>query len=192
MEPRQLGQQLRRLREWHERTLTEVARQVGISKALLSLAEQGKRRLPFKVLRHLLSLYGASFAMLGSSVCPVARSAYGGQVWQGTNLLAVVTDRSLQGSVLRLLRPVQSSEDAEWLELCLRAGSQLPPEGYWSFPTPTNGIAIDGNLLVEMPGDELLIRSGESFHIRAQQPHCYRNYLSTSIRALLVLQHAVL
>ncbi len=192
MDTRTLGQELRRLREWREWTLTEVAHRVGISKALLTLAEQGKRRLPLDVLRRLLALYDSSLALVASTACQTARIARGGQSWTGTNLLALVTDRSLRDSALRLLRPVLSREDPEWLELSLHAGAQLPPQGFWSFPVPSDGVAVEGHVLIEMPGDELFVRCGESFSLAADQPHRYRNYLNTPIRAVVVLPRAVL
>lgn len=192
MEAVSVGQELRRLRQWREWTLSQVAHRVGISKALLALVEQGKRRLPLDAFRRLAQLYETSLALLMSPHCRPSRSASGGQSWQGVNLLASVTDAALRGCTLRLLRPVEDVNQAEWLELCLRPGTQLPATGYWDFPAPTHGIAVEGNLLIEMPGDELLVRCGESFCIQAQQPHRYRNYLTSPIRALLVLERAVL
>ncbi len=192
MQRQRIGQFLRHLRECHEWSLSDVAQRVGISKALLALAEQGQRRLPLEVLRSLTALYGTSIAALVSTTYPDPRSARGGQCWKGVDFFSMVTTRAVRRTALRLLRPVHQPEDPEWLELCLEAGAQLPPQGYWSFPVPTDGIAIEGNLLVEMPGDELLVRSGESFRIQAEQLHRYRNYLTKPIRAVLILPQAVL
>lgn len=188
----QLGAELRQLREWRELTLTEAAQRAGISKALLTLAEQGKRRLPLEALQRLLRLYGSSLTQLMSASCTALRAAPGTERWQGTDLLSLVSDRSLRGCTLRLLRPVFSSQQPVWLELRLAPGAQLPPGEYWSLPTLTEGIALEGNLLVELPGDELLVRSGESFAIHAERQHRYRNYLPVPIRAVLVLTSAVL
>lgn len=183
----QLGAELRRLREQKELTLTEAARASGISKALLTLAEQGKRRLPLEVLRQLAQLYGSSLTQLLSNACEPLRAVPGTERWQGADLLAVVSDRLLRGCSFRLLYPLCSPQDAAWFELRLAPGSQLPPEGYWTFPTPARGIALEGNLLVELFGTELLVRPGESFTICAGQQHRYRNYLSTPLRAVLAL-----
>ena len=192
LSPHQLGAELRRLREQMEYTLTEVAQSIGISKSLLTLAEQGKRRLPLAALQRLLALYGSSLTQLLSARYLPDRSAAGAACWHGIDLLAFVSDRALRGCVLRLLRPAPVPESAVWLELRLSPGSQLPPEGYWSLSASSDGVALEGNLLVELPGDELLVRSGEAFSIRAGQGHRYRNYLRTPVRAVLVLSRAVL
>ncbi|MEN3027517.1 MAG: XRE family transcriptional regulator [Chlorobiota bacterium] len=192
MELQRLGQELRRLRERHDRTVTEMAQRLGISKAFLTLAEQGKRRLPLKVLRQLLAHYGSSLAALASPECTVARTVQGGRCWHPTNLLNVTADRALRGSTLRLLRPVNAPDDLEWLELRLAGEQQLPPEGYWHFSAPIDGVVVEGNLLVEVPNDELLVRQGESFRIDAEQPHRYRNYTAHPIRALLLFHRPLL
>ncbi len=186
-----LGQQLRRLREQHEWSLSDVAHRIGISKALLALAEQGRRRLPLEALRALVALYNTSIAAVVSTSYPEPRTAHGGLCWRGLDLLDLVAGRTVRGSSLLLLRPARRPDDPEWLELRLGSAVQLPPEGYWEFPVQTDGVAIEGHLLIEMPGDELLVRTGESFSIQAGQPHRYRNYLRAPIRAILVLQRAV-
>lgn len=187
-----LGQQLRRLRERQEWSLSDVAHRLGISKALLALAEQGRRRLPLDTLRMLVALYNTSIAAVVSTGYPEPRTAPGGYCWKSLDLSNLVARRSVRGCSLLLLRPVCQPEDPEWLELRLEAAAQLPSVGYWSFPVRTDGVATEGHVLIEMPGDELLVRFGESFSIQAGHPHRYRNYLTTPIRALLLLQRAVL
>jgi transcriptional regulator with XRE-family HTH domain len=184
------GAQLRQLRLEREWSLSEVARRLGISKAQLALVEQGKRRLRLPLLQQLLRLYGTSLGELLSCFCAPVRSAVGSVAWSGVDLLQFSAEPQLRGCLLRLLRPVAHAQQAEWLELYLLPARQLPLQGYFAFAAAVHGVVAQGTLLVELPGDELRVHSGESFRLEPQVAHRYRNYTAEPVRALLIVECA--
>ena len=73
-----LGEELRRLREASQLTLTEVVARIGISESHLSRIEKGKRVPSPEDVAALLVVYGVSLiALRGASVAAPPRSAGG-------------------------------------------------------------------------------------------------------------------
>ncbi len=193
--PPALGKNLRILRRVRERSLSDVAQAVGISKALLSLIEQGKRRCSFELLYQLLQYYRYSLGQFISEA--QHHNEVEGPYFQPTaprqtpmHHLLLAGNRNYSSPTLLLLRPLSSSSDLEFLRLILPPRSSLPAKTFFRFDGQFRGYMLQGKLLIESSdASELVIHQGEEFAITLQHPFRFRNYTDSRCEALLIFPY---
>ncbi len=193
--PAALGKNLRILRRVREHSLSDAAQAVGISKALLSLIEQGKRRCSFELLYQLLLYYRYSLGQFISEA--QHHNEVEGPYFQPMaprqtpmHHLLLSGDRNYTSPTLLLLRPLSSPSDLELLRLVLPPHSSLPTETFFHFDGQFRGYMLQGKLLIEFAdASELVIQQEEEFAIIPQYPFRFRNYTDTRCEALLIFPY---
>ncbi len=191
--PALLGKNLRILRRARERQLSDVARAVGISKAYLSLIEQGKRKCSFALLYQLLRYYRFSLGQFISEAQhhnDIEGPYFAPHEPKQTPMHHLLLAGNRQGNepTLLLLRPLTTSNALELLRLVLPPKTSLPRDIFFEFTAEFRGYITQGKLLIEFEdATELVIRQGEEFALTPACPFRFRNYTGDApCEALLI------
>jgi len=175
-----VGKNLRRLRKQHRLSLEELARQSGVSRAMLGQIEQAKSIPSIKTLWQVAQA-------LGVSVSWFLESRDQSQVW----LIAPPTDstRALnagEGELRSLQQVADVSRDA-FYELRLAPGAAL------SLPASTasrrvNVVVSHGHLHVDVEDVSHPIRTREALQYETHEALLWRNVGSTEAQAFVLIR----
>jgi len=177
-----VGRNLRRLRKQHRLSLEELARQSGVSRAMLGQIEQGKSIPSIKTLWQVAQALGVSvswFLEAGSD----------------TNVLLISPPSDSPAALqqgegeLRSLQQVGDSVRDAFYELRLAPGAVL------SLPAATslrrvNVVVSSGALLVEVDEVSHVIREREALQYEASEALLWRNAGAVETQAYVVIRSA--
>ncbi len=187
-----IGRNLRALRQKADKTLADVAQQVGISVSHLANAEHGRRTLGGENLRRVLHLYGFS---LGVFLSHIERLLISDQREESTNngaiepLPILLIGHDLREPQLILLIPTYTHDEPEHLLLRLPPGSELWRE-HLMLPVRCTIACSRGALLVETPFREHLLLEDNILVIPPELPHRFRNHTSNASSAYIWVERA--
>ncbi|WP_010451496.1 helix-turn-helix domain-containing protein [Pseudomonas asplenii] len=176
-----VAENLQRLRGKHLLSLDALARQCGVSRAMLAQIESGRSVPSIKVLAKIargLKVSVAAFlehrAFEGVAVLPASRSK---------RLV------SANGTfVSRALFPFDVARQSEFYELRLSALGEEESEGHGA-GVQENLVVSQGVLEISVNNERYLLSPGDSILFYADQPHRYRNPADSEAVAYLVVTH---
>jgi transcriptional regulator with XRE-family HTH domain len=210
-QPRQLGENLKRLRMSTDTTLQQAADTTGLSKSFLSMVENGSRTVQFQDLRRIVQAYRYSLGWFLTQTQDVqhdvAQPSSSNKTRTATTLAAkhllppviateqfgllMAGERKQHALQLRLHRPLRSLQDVEVVSLVLPRQSQLT-EHEMTIDTTVRGVVRQGTLLIVLQGDEYIAREGDEFCFDGSIPHLFRNYTSEVLAATLIIHPPLL
>lgn len=189
--PKLLGKNLRQLRIHNDLTLAQLAERTGLSKSFLSMIESGSRSV--KIMTDLRSILVSMNYSLGRFVTEAQEHDEDAPHNEPTAIvqtqkhtLLLDGKRDTGSYRLLLLRPLRSSDDAEFLELYLPPRTQLTEENT-TIPAEVRGIVRSGSFLLVLQGDEFMVREGEEFCFDGSTPHIMRNFTDEPVCVNLVV-----
>ncbi|XJV40989.1 helix-turn-helix domain-containing protein [Pseudomonas asplenii] len=176
-----VAENLQRLRGKHLLSLDALARQCGVSRAMLAQIESGRSVPSIKVLAKIargLKVSVAAFlehrAFEGVAVLPASRSK---------RLV------SANGTfVSRALFPFDVARQSEFYELRLSALGEEESAGHGA-GVQENLVVSQGVLEISVNNERYLLSPGDSILFYADQPHRYRNPADSEAVAYLVVTH---
>lgn len=175
-----LGARLRHFRKIRGLTLKGLAARVGCSESMISKIETMRVTPSLPMLRRLTEALEINIAML------FADDTGNGVVSRQGQRPRVDTDPLRRGSGVSLERLVPhhpSSLLQANIHIVAPGGSS---DGLISHAGEEMGYLLEGLLELEVGGEKLVIRPGDSFHFRSDLPHGYRNLGPSEARVLWV------
>lgn len=178
-----IGSQLKYLRTFHDITVEHASHSIGKSKSFLSLVENGKRTIKIDALIPLLQLYRfrlSEFFFTLAEQYPF--SQYG--ITDERHKRIFITGDEQHRPLLTLKMPDNNS-DIIVFDLFLEPNSQLT-ETPFAFGTTLDVVSLEGKLLIQLQGDELVCKSGHHTTFDARQSSILRNYESISHHSIII------
>lgn len=160
-----IGVNLREIRADRGLSLRQLAVETGLSATLLSQVERGIAEPSLKTLRALSRVFGDSVAQLFSSPTPIILH------------LSRPGERSRISSPagqIQYERLTPNNGQIEVLRGTLTPGDWSSDEA-WSHEAIECIYVIDGQVIVEVDGQELIVQAGESATFSSLQAHRYGN-----------------
>lgn len=183
-DPEFIGKNLQRLRSASERTLRDAAERAGISKAFLSLVENGKRRVKAPELRKILNVYNYSVGRFISEALFDVEDELN-FIQQRKDFILLEGDLNKSVYHILLLRPVLHKHDIELLEIYLPPDTELNYK--LSISAEIRGIMKSGSMLIDFTNDENVANEGDEFSFDGKIPHIYRNHTANPATANLII-----
>jgi len=177
-----VGQNLRQLRMERGLSLEALARQSGVSRAMLGQIELGQSAPTINVLWKISRGLGVTFSALIS----------------GSNAAGPVVLRAAEAKLLtssdhkftsRALFPVNQPRRVEFYELHLAAGSAEHAEAHPP-GTAENLVVTAGAVEIEVGGAKHALQTGDAILFTADTPHVYRNRGKSDAQMFLVMTYA--
>ena len=185
-DPLDLGQRLQALRKDRHLTLERLAEASGVSKSMLSQIERGKVNPTVATLWNMTQALGVGIAdLLGGS-----EDQGGGKSAPVEHLSAHATPAitSADGRChLRILNPRAGALSFEWYEMTVEPGGSLRSDPHAKGAREHLSV-LEGELVVEVPGHETKLGTGETLRYAADQSHAISNKKEHPARALLVVE----
>jgi len=177
-----VGHNLRRLRSKHGLTLEALARQAGVSRAMISQIEGGRSVPTIGLLWKLARALDTPFAALISSQDQVS-----------SIFLPVAQSKTLAshdgGFISRALFPFTGERRVEFYELSLRPDASETAEPH--APGTTENLTVSrGTVEITVAGESVLLDAGDAIFFHADVPHRYRNAGSQQAVLYLVMTYA--
>ncbi|AKU91947.1 helix-turn-helix domain-containing protein [Vulgatibacter incomptus] len=177
-----VGANLRRLRMRRGLSLEKLSQACGVSRAMLGQIELGRSAPTINVLWKIARALDVTFSALIT-----ARVASGTTVLRATEARRLT---SADGSFTsRALFPFDEPRRVEFYELELAPGgverADPHPAG-----TGENLVVVEGEVAIELNGEETRLKTGDAILFEADSPHVYRNPGQTKARMYLVMTYA--
>ncbi|RTL33559.1 MAG: XRE family transcriptional regulator [Burkholderiales bacterium] len=177
-----VGKNLRRLRKQHRLSLEELARQSGVSRAMLGQVEQGKSIPSIKTLWQVAQAFGVSVSWFLES----GSDAHVLLITPAPDSPVVL--RQGEGE-LRSLQQVGDSVRDAFYELRLAPGAVI------SLPASTcarriNVVVSSGTLLAEVDDAAHVVREREALQYEANETLIWRNATHDEVQAYVVIRAA--
>ncbi len=170
---RDVGPSLRRIRKSKGLLLTAVAKEAGVSKGFLSLAESGRTRVSVPTLLRICDALGVTIGSLFSY--PSGRVLHGG------------TPLYMGGIDLQefLLTPADEPHVQVMRTLMQPGGGS---DGAYTLDAETIFvIVLVGRLELDVDGERLILDTGDTTTFPARTKHSWRNPLDTQTEVLWVI-----
>jgi transcriptional regulator with XRE-family HTH domain len=168
-----VGPQLRKIRQDRGLSVTSVAESAGVTKGFLSLAERGKTRVSVPVLLRVCEVLEISIGSLFNYPQePVVHGGvplYMGGVDLQEYLLTPVDEKNVQ--VMRTTMQAGGGSDGAYT---------LDAESIFV-------VVTQGQLYLEVDGEERILETGDSTTFSARKPHNWHNPLETESQVLWVI-----
>ncbi|WP_225920006.1 helix-turn-helix domain-containing protein [Pseudomonas vanderleydeniana] len=176
-----VAQNLQRLRGKHHLSLDALARQCGVSRAMLAQIESGRSVPSIKVLCKIAK---------GLKVSVAAFLEH--RAFEGVAVLSASQSKRLvsaNGSfVSRALFPFDVARQSEFYELRLSPLGEEESAGHGP-GVQENLVVSQGVLEISLNEERYLLSPGDSILFYADQPHRYRNPADSEAVAYLVVTH---
>jgi transcriptional regulator with XRE-family HTH domain len=177
-----VGQNLRRLRVERGLSLEGLAKQSGVSRAMLGQIELGQSAPTINVLWKIARGLGTTFSTLIS-----------GTTASGPVVLRAAEAKLLSSSdhkfTSRALFPVNQPRRIEFYELHLAAGGVEHADAHPPGTTENLVVAV-GAVDIEVGGARHSLQTGDAILFNADSPHSYRNRGRVDARMFLVMTYA--
>lgn len=176
-----VAQNLQRLRGKRHLSLDALARQCGVSRAMLAQIESGRSVPSIKVLCKIAK---------GLKVSVAAFLEH--RAFEGVAVLSVSQSKRLVSAngafVSRALFPFDVARQSEFYELRLGPLGEDQSEGHGP-GVQENLVVSQGVLEISVNDERYLLSTGDSILFYADQPHRYRNPADSEAVAYLVVTH---
>lgn len=176
-----VGQNLQRLRGKRHLSLDALARQCGVSRAMLAQIESGRSVPSIKVLCKIAK---------GLKVSVAAFLEH--RAFEGVAVLSVNQSKRLVSAsgdfVSRALFPFDVARQSEFYELRLRPLGEDQSEGHGP-GVQENLVVAQGVIEISVNDERYLLSTGDSILFYADQPHRYRNPADSEAVAYLVVTY---
>ena len=176
-----VAQNLQRLRGKHHLSLDALARQFGVSRAMLAQIESGRSVPSIKVLCKIAK---------GLKVSVAAFLEH--RAFEGVAMLSASKSKRLVSAngafVSRALFPFDVARQSEFYELRLSPLGEDISEGHGP-GVQENLVVSQGVLEISVNDERYLLSTGDSILFYADQPHRYRNPADSEAVAYLVVTH---
>jgi transcriptional regulator with XRE-family HTH domain len=177
-----VGTNLRRLRLERGLSLEALAKQSGVSRAMLGQIELGQSAPTINVLWRVARGLGTTFSALISGSVPAGPVVLRAQQ-------AKLLSSSDHKFTSRALFPTNQARRVEFYELHLAAGAveeaDAHPPG-----TTENLVVAAGSVDIEIGGGAQSLQTGDAILFTADAPHVYRNRGKVDARMYLVMTYA--
>ncbi len=176
-----VAQNLQRLRGKHHLSLDALARQCGVSRAMLAQIESGRSVPSIKVLCKIAK---------GLKVSVAAFLEH--RAFEGVAVLSASRSKRLVSAngafVSRALFPFDVARQSEFYELRLSPLGEDASEGHGP-GVQENLVVSQGVLEISVNEERYLLSTGDSILFYADQPHRYRNPADSEAVAYLVVTY---
>jgi transcriptional regulator with XRE-family HTH domain len=176
-----VAQNLQRLRGKRQLSLDALARQSGVSRAMLAQIESGRSVPSIKVLCKIAKALKVSVAAFLEQ-----------RSFDGVALLSASQSKRLVSAngafVSRALFPFDTARQSEFYELRLSPLGEEYSEGHGP-GVQENLVVSQGVLEISVNDERYLLSTGDSILFYADQPHRYRNPADSEAVAYLVVTH---
>jgi transcriptional regulator with XRE-family HTH domain len=176
-----VAQNLQRLRGKRQLSLDALARQSGVSRAMLAQIESGRSVPSIKVLCKIAKALKVSVAAFLEQ-----------RSFDGVALLSASQSKRLVSAngafVSRALFPFDTARQSEFYELRLSPLGEEFSEGHGP-GVQENLVVSQGVLEISVNDERYLLSTGDSILFYADQPHRYRNPADSEAVAYLVVTH---
>jgi transcriptional regulator with XRE-family HTH domain len=174
-----VGRNVRSERSRRNWTLDDLAARSGVSKGMLIQVEQARSNPSIATICRLASALGVTVASLVEAPelpsARVVRSDEGVVLWTGRD-----------GSASKLLVGTGTRDPVELWDVRL-----APGDGYGGTPHPPGtqeiGMVLEGELTLEVDGEEFQVGTGDTAAFVADRPHSYHNKGATPVRFTMVV-----
>jgi transcriptional regulator with XRE-family HTH domain len=177
-----VGRNLRRLRLERGLSLEALAKQSGVSRAMLGQIELGQSAPTINVLWRIARGLGTTFSALISGSVPAGPVV----LRAGQAKLLSSSDHKFTS---RALFPTNQARRVEFYELHLAAGAveeaDAHPPG-----TTENLVVASGAVEIDINGVSQSLQTGDAILFTADAPHVYRNRGKLDARMFLVMTYA--
>jgi transcriptional regulator with XRE-family HTH domain len=177
-----IGTNLRRLRTKRGLSLEALAKQAGVSRAMIGQIEGGRSMPTIGLLWKITRALGVPFAALMGS------GAGGGMTVLKADKAKVLSSRN--GSFIsRALFPFDSERRVEFYELTMKPNSLEEAEGH--APGTTENLTVSkGKIEITAGAEHAVLEPGDSVHFLADVPHSYKNLSGGEAVLFLVMTYA--
>jgi transcriptional regulator with XRE-family HTH domain len=176
-----VAQNLQRLRGKRQLSLDALARQSGVSRAMLAQIESGRSVPSIKVLCKIAKALKVSVAAFLEQ-----------RSFDGVALLSASQSKRLVSAngafVSRALFPFDTARQSEFYELRLSPLGEEFSEGHGP-GVQENLVVSQGVLEISVNDERYLLSTGDSILFYADQPHRYRNPADSEAVAFLVITY---
>jgi transcriptional regulator with XRE-family HTH domain len=176
-----VAQNLQRLRGKRQLSLDALARQSGVSRAMLAQIESGRSVPSIKVLCKIAKALKVSVAAFLEQ-----------RSFDGVALLSASQSKRLVSAngafVSRALFPFDTARQSEFYELRLSPLGEEYSEGHGP-GVQENLVVSQGVLEISVNDERYLLSTGDSILFYADQPHRYRNPADSEAVAFLVITY---
>ncbi|WP_316233690.1 helix-turn-helix domain-containing protein [Bradyrhizobium sp. SZCCHNPS2010] len=178
-----LGRNLRRLRTRRGHSLERLARQSGVSRAMLGQIETGKSVPTISVLWKVASALDVPFAQLLESEAP-----RGPVILRGSDAKLLTSNNGKFAS--RALFPFERSRTVEFYELRIAPLHRETAEAHLP-GTRENLFVARGVVEISVGSDKpMTLAEGDAALFEADVPHVYRNLVTSEAVLYLVMTYA--
>ncbi len=178
-----IGSQLKYLRTFHDITVEHASQFIGKSKSFVSLVENGKRTVKIDALMALLHLYRFRLSDFFFTLAEQYPLSHYGIVDERHKRIFITGDE--QHSPLLTLKFADIGSDIIVLDLFLEPYSQLT-DAPFAFGTTLNILPLEGKLLLQLQGDEIVCKTGHHITFDARQSCIFRNYESITHHSIII------
>lgn len=172
-----LGERLRQLRKDSGMTLRDLAERSGLSAGMLSQIENGAADPSLGSLRKLASVFDADVATLFTD--PAVPAVY---VTSPDARMRLMTPSG--GFAYERLTPGRG--DLEMLRAVIPPGEESSAQS-WAHPSTECVYVIEGDLVIELAGEQYELTAGQSITFDSRLAHRYRNLSTTQTIIVLAV-----
>lgn len=173
-----IGEQIRQLRLKKGLSVTEFARQAGMSKSMISQIELGKANPSVETVRQLAAVLGVPVFSLFLE----GNDSQGNLVRKGERIAIKVPDSD---ATRELLTP-DLHRNMVVLSACLPPGGASSP-GFTTHVGEEFVLVLRGTVTIHLPNESYDLESGDSFYFAASLPHYCINPATTEAEFLSVI-----
>jgi len=153
-----IAQQLKTLRLSMDKKITEIAEATGYAPSYISLIENGKRSLNYRILRRILLYgFGETLSSFLAKVLNDDTTSHDTQVYK-TPLKLYNEDKTVSAQILI---PMDISRGIELVKLTLLPGSSFEEEFKVDFKV--HGAVLNGTVEIYYPDQKIEVSQNESF-----------------------------
>lgn len=165
---RQIGEQIRELRQIKRLTLQQLAETVGISVGYLSQIERNRSKLPIGTLRRICDVLGVHMSWFFPSTPE-------GPPEERAVIVRARNRRSLSFTGLGINEQLLSPNLSGPLELLLSTIEPGADSGEYTHEGSEAGVVIGGRMELWVNGQYFLLEEGDSFSFKSTERHRCRN-----------------
>ncbi|WP_144764266.1 XRE family transcriptional regulator [Curtobacterium sp. 9128] len=185
---RRLGERLRSLRDDRRWSLTELAEESGVSRAMINRVERGVSSPTATILGRLSGAFGLTISQLLDDGHP-GEEAASGSVEDATGVQRGATaDHWTDPETGYRRRPVTSADfPVDVTEVCLPAGRSVTyPASAYAFLRHCIWV-VDGELVVDVGGEPTTLAAGDRIELGEPAEVTYRNDSADACRYVVVV-----
>jgi XRE family transcriptional regulator, regulator of sulfur utilization len=175
----QLGKTVQRLRKAYNLSLSELAEQSGVAKSIISQIERNETNPTLATIWRLSQALDVSIERVLSSS---EDEPFIEKTSRGDTPILMSDDGKVRLAITGWIKTV---EWLQWYDLHAEAGGILESDAHQRGSIECLSV-LDGEMEVEVGGDVLEARAGETLRYRCDRPHIVRNVSARPAHATMV------